>query len=95
MAVLGLIYMFLTSVILTLLTIAILPVLLIALRIYSGLSKKYTQEGLTASAEASTIAEEVFGSIRTVRLMIYSLTPLFQNMTFMTLFLVVDRYPLK
>lgn len=65
-AVLGLIYMFLTSVILTLLTIAILPVLLIALRIYSGLSKKYTQEGLTASAEASTIAEEVFGSIRTV-----------------------------
>lgn len=65
-AVLGLIYMFLTSVILTLLTIAILPVLLIALRIYSGLNKRYTQEGLTASAEASTIAEEVFGSIRTV-----------------------------
>ena len=65
-AVLGLVYMFLTSVLLTLLTIAILPVLLVALRIYSGLNKRYTQEGLSASAEASTVAEEVFGSIRTV-----------------------------
>ena len=66
-AVLGLVFMFLTSVLLTLLTIAILPVLLAALRVYSTLNKKYTREGLAASAEASTVAEEVFGSIRTVR----------------------------
>ena len=65
-AVLGLILMFLTSPELTGLTIAILPVLLLALRFYSTLNKKYTREGLTSSAEASTIAEEVFGSIRTV-----------------------------
>lgn len=65
-ALLGLIFMFLTSVVLTFLTIAILPFLLIALRIYSRLNKRYTREGLTASAEASTVAEEVFGSIRTV-----------------------------
>ena len=65
-AALGLILMFLTSPELTGLTIAILPVLLLALRFYSTLNKKYTREGLTSSAEASTIAEEVFGSIRTV-----------------------------
>ena len=65
-AVLGLVLMFLTSPELTGLTIAILPVLLLALRFYSTLNKKYTREGLTSSAEASTIAEEVFGSIRTV-----------------------------
>jgi len=29
-------------------------------------NKKYTAEQLTASAEASTVAEECFGSIRTV-----------------------------
>lgn len=66
-AILGLVYMFLTSVLLTLLTIAILPILFVALGFYSRLNKRYVQEGLTASAESSTIAEEVFGSIRTVR----------------------------
>lgn len=65
-AVLGLVLMFLTSAVLTGLTLAILPLLLAALRVYSSLNKRYTREGLTCSAEASTIAEEVFGSIRTV-----------------------------
>lgn len=65
-AALGLGLMFATSPLLTGLTIAILPLLLIALRIYSTLNKRYTREGLACSAEASTVAEEVFGSIRTV-----------------------------
>ena len=65
-ACLGLVLMFLTSVVLSLLTLAILPVCLVALRFYSMLNKKYVREGLTCSAEASTVAEEVFGSIRTV-----------------------------
>ena len=67
-ACLGLIFMFLTSVVLTVLTLAIIPVCLVALRFYSVLNKKYTREGLTSSAEASTVAEEVFGSIRTVEI---------------------------
>ena len=62
----GLVLMFVTSPLLTGLTLAILPVLLIAFRIFTVLNKKYTAEGLTASAEASTVAEESFGSIRTV-----------------------------
>lgn len=65
-AVLGLVLMFLTSALLTGLTLAILPLLLLALRVYSALNKQYTREGLSCSAEASTIAEEAFGSIRTV-----------------------------
>lgn len=63
----GLVLMFVTSPLLTGLTLAILPILLVAFRIFTVLNKKYTAEGLTASAEASTVAEESFGSIRTVR----------------------------
>lgn len=62
----GLVLMFVTSPLLTGLTLAILPLLLVAFRIFTVLNKKYTAEGLTASAEASTVAEESFGSIRTV-----------------------------
>ena len=62
----GLVLMFVTSPLLTGLTLAILPILLVAFRIFTVLNKKYTAEGLTASAEASTVAEESFGSIRTV-----------------------------
>jgi len=41
-------------------------VLLASFRVYSGLNRKYISEQLTSSAEASTVAEETFGSIRTV-----------------------------
>ena len=65
-AIFGLVLMFITSVLLTALTLAILPVLLLSFRWYAIVNKKYTAEQLTASAEASTVAEECFGSIRTV-----------------------------
>lgn len=67
-AIFGLVLMFITSVLLTALTLAILPVLLLSFRWFAIVNKKYTAEQLTASAEASTVAEECFGSIRTVRL---------------------------
>lgn len=66
-AIFGVVLMFWTSPILSLLTIAILPVLLASFHVYTRLNRKYTAEGLTASAQASTVAEESFGSIRTVR----------------------------
>ncbi|DBB11348.1 TPA: hypothetical protein ACH3X3_006772 [Trebouxia sp. C0006] len=66
-AIFGLVLMFITSVLLTALTLAILPVLLLSFRWFAIVNKKYTAEQLTASAEASTVAEECFGSIRTVR----------------------------
>lgn len=65
-AIFGLVLMFITSVLLTALTLAILPVLLLSFRWFAIVNKKYTAEQLTASAEASTVAEECFGSIRTV-----------------------------
>lgn len=43
-------------------------VLLASFRVYSTLNRKYISEQLTSSAEASTVAEETFGSIRTVTL---------------------------
>ena len=44
-----------------------LPFLLLSFHIYSRLNMKYTAEMLTGSAGASTVAEECFGNIRTVR----------------------------
>ena len=63
----GLILMFMTSPLLSALTLACLPLLLISFRVYSKLNMRYTAEQLTASAGAATVAEECFGSIRTVR----------------------------
>ena len=63
----GLILMFMTSPLLSALTLACLPLLLISFRVYSKLNMRYTAEQLTASASAATVAEECFGSIRTVR----------------------------
>ena len=65
-AIFGLVLMFITSVLLTALTLAILPILLLSFRWFAIVNKKYTAEQLSASAEASTVAEECFGSIRTV-----------------------------
>ena len=66
-AIFGLVLMFITSVLLTALTLAILPILLLSFRWFAIVNRKYTAEQLSASAEASTVAEESFGSIRTVR----------------------------
>ncbi|CAL8472139.1 g11681 [Coccomyxa elongata] len=66
-AIFGLILMFMTSPLLSALTLACLPFLLVSFRIFSKLNMKYTAEMLTASAQAATVAEECFGSIRTVR----------------------------
>ena len=63
----GLVLMFMTSPLLSALTLACLPLLLISFRVYSKLNMRYTAEQLTASAGAATVAEECFGSIRTVR----------------------------
>ncbi len=62
----GLVLMFWTSPLLWGLAIGVLPILLVSVRWYSTLQKKYTANGLTASAQASTVAEESFGAIRTV-----------------------------
>ena len=62
----GLVLMCITSVLLTGLTLAILPILLLSFRWFILVNKRYTTEQLSASAEASTVAEECFGSIRTV-----------------------------
>lgn len=67
-AIFGLVLMFLTSAILTGLTLAILPVLLLAFRTFAIVNRKYTSEQLSSSADASIVAEECFGSIRTVSL---------------------------
>ena len=67
-AIFGLVLMFMTSPLLSALTLACLPFLLVSFRIFSKLNMKYTAEMLTASAQAATVAEESFGSIRTVRL---------------------------
>lgn len=67
-AIFGLVLMFMTSPLLSALTLACLPFLLVSFRIFSKLNMKYTAEMLTASAQAATVAEECFGSIRTVRL---------------------------
>jgi ATP-binding cassette subfamily B protein len=64
----GLVLMFMTSPLLSALTLACLPPLLVSFRIYSKLNMRYTAEQLTASAQAATVAEECFGSIRTVSL---------------------------
>ena len=65
-AIFGLVLMFITSPILTGLTLAILPILLLAFRTFAIVNRKYTAEMLSSSAEASIVAEECFGSIRTV-----------------------------
>lgn len=44
-----------------------LPFLLASFHVYSRLNMKFTAEMLTGSAQASTVAEECFGNIRTVR----------------------------
>ena len=62
----GLVLMFMTSPLLSALTLACLPPLLVSFRIFSKLNMRYTAEQLTASAQAATVAEECFGSIRTV-----------------------------
>ncbi|CAK0787881.1 hypothetical protein CVIRNUC_011103 [Coccomyxa viridis] len=66
-AIFGLILMFMTSPLLSALTLACLPLLLISFRVFSKLNMRYTAEQLTASAQAANVAEECFGSIRTVR----------------------------
>lgn len=66
----GLVLMFMTSPLLSALTLACLPFLLVSFRIFSKLNMKYTAEMLTASAQAATVAEECFGSIRTVRALV-------------------------
>ncbi len=58
--------MFQTSPILTALSLAVLPAMLAAFQIYAKFNRHYTSQSLTASAAASVIAEECFGSIRTV-----------------------------
>ena len=63
----GIVLMLYTSPILTGLVVLCLPVLLGAFHVFARLNKRYTQEGLTASAAASVVSEETFGSIRTVR----------------------------
>ena len=65
-AIFGLILMFMTSPLLSALTLACLPLLLISFRVFSKLNMRYTAEQLTASAQAANVAEECFGSIRTV-----------------------------
>lgn len=67
-AALGLALMFHTSVVLTVLTLAVLPLMLIAFQVYARFNRHYTSQSLTSSAQASVVAEECFGSIRTVRL---------------------------
>ena len=66
-AVCGVVAMFLTSPLLSALSLGCLPLLLVAFRVYANLNSRYTREGLTCSAQASVVAEESFGSIRTVR----------------------------
>lgn len=62
----GTVLMFMTSATLTGLTLLCLPPLLAAFHVFARLNKRFTQEGLTASAAASVVSEETFGSIRTV-----------------------------
>mmetsp|Transcript_17526 Transcript_17526/g.52590 ORF Transcript_17526/g.52590 Transcript_17526/m.52590 type:complete len:687 (+) Transcript_17526:397-2457(+) len=66
-AALGLGLMFHTSVVLTGLTLAVLPLMLIAFQVYARFNRHYTSQSLTSSAQAAVVAEECFGSIRTVR----------------------------
>ena len=56
-----------TSPVLTGLVVACLPVLLAGFQVFARLNKRYTREGLSASAAASVVSEETFGSVRTVR----------------------------
>ena len=65
-AIFALVLMFMTSPLLSALTLACLPLLLISFRVFSKLNMRYTAEQLTASAQAANVAEECFGSIRTV-----------------------------
>ena len=62
----GSVFMLVTSPILTGLVVLCLPVLLVGFHMFARLNKRYTMEGLTASAAASVVTEETFGSIRTV-----------------------------
>lgn len=71
-AALGLALMFHTSVVLTVLTLAVLPLMLIAFQVYARFNRHYTSQSLTSSAQASVVAEECFGSIRTVRLPVFT-----------------------
>jgi hypothetical protein len=41
------------------------------MQIYARFNRRYTSNSLTASAAASVVAEECFGSIRTVRLRLH------------------------
>lgn len=63
----GVTLMFVTSWQLTSVTLAILPVTLIAFRFFAMANRKFTAEELSASAAAASVAEEVFSSMRTVR----------------------------
>ncbi|GAB4815223.1 hypothetical protein N2152v2_002269 [Parachlorella kessleri] len=65
--VLGLVMMFLTSWLLALLTVAIIPPLFLLFTVYGRLSRRYVKEQLAASAQATTVAEEAFSNLRTVR----------------------------
>lgn len=49
------------------LVLACLPPLLGSFFLFSRVNKGYVREGLSSSAAASVVAEESFGSIRTVR----------------------------
>ena len=54
-AIFGLILMFMTSPLLSALTLACLPLLLISFRVFSKLNMRYTAEQLTASAQAANV----------------------------------------
>lgn len=58
---------FLTSWLLALLTVAIIPPVFLLFWAYGRLSRRYVKEQLAASAAATTVAEECFSNLRTVR----------------------------
>lgn len=64
---LGLGMMFATSWLLASLTLAVIPPLLLLFIPYARRSRRYMKEQLAASAGATTVAEECFSNLRTVR----------------------------
>lgn len=83
-ALFGLVLMFQTSVRLSGLSLAILPLLLLSFYLYAQRNRKYTSDQLTASATASTVAEECFGSIRCTPLVTTSWVPSSHNVVCIT-----------
>ena len=58
---------FLTSWMLTALTLLMLPIVMGVFTVYGRLMRQYVKEQLAASARATTVAEQSFSSLRTVR----------------------------